>query len=151
MIEILIFIALTVRQTSNPVNPCTCTVTTQEPTRPDENMIILAMTSRLRVAKGTVTDMNRQPVPNALVEAFTDPEALTLPTSPEAEARRAKRRRVAACLTDSEGKFCFATLPAGKYELRSSAKGFRMVSQGLDVATEGPVGRQVYVLLQVAR
>ena len=150
MIDILIFIALTMLQTSNPVNPCTCTVTTQEPTRPDKNMMILATWTRLRVAKGTVTDTNHQPVPNALVEAFTDPEVLTLPSSPEVEARRTKRRRVVACLTDREGKFCFATLPAGKYELRSSAKGFRMVSQTLEVATKGPVGRQVSVLL-VAR
>src|SRR4051812_7301235 len=150
MIDILILIALTILQTNNPVNPCTCTLTTQEPTRPDENMMILPAWTRLRVATGTVTDTNHQPVPNALVEAFTDPEVLTLPSSPEVDARRAGRRRVAACSTDPEGKFCFATLPAGKYELRSSAKDFRMVSQTLEVATKGPVGRQINVLL-VAR
>src|SRR6266850_2425899 len=100
MIDTLIFILLTVLQTSNTANTCTCTTTTQEPTRLDKNVRVLAAWTRLLVAKGTVTNTKRQPVLAALVEAFTDPEAVTLPDSPEVEARRAKRHRVAACLTD---------------------------------------------------
>jgi hypothetical protein len=87
---------------------------------------------------------------NALVEVFTDPDVLLLRSNPGVEARRAKQRRVAACFTNEEGEFCLAELPAGRYELRCSSKGFQAVSQTIRVTPKSRVKKQVVVHLPLA-
>lgn len=67
-------------------------------------------------------------IPETLVEVFTDGEVLVMGNSPEAMMRREKQKRVAACKTGDDGKFCFDDLPSGKYELRCSKVGFEPVS-----------------------
>jgi hypothetical protein len=47
--------------------------------------------------------VNEKPVDKAIVEVFDYP---------------VRRKRRAACMTGADGKFCFARLPAGMYELR---------------------------------
>ena len=60
-----------------------------------------------------------KPLAGALVEVFTHPEYLL---SNDSYSRgKPEQRRVAACMTGTDGKFCFRGLPAGKYELRSSS------------------------------
>jgi hypothetical protein len=62
-----------------------------------------------------------KPLAGALVEVFTHPEYLL---SNDSCARgKPEQRRIAACLTGNDGKFCFhfRRLRSGKYELRSSS------------------------------
>jgi protocatechuate 3,4-dioxygenase beta subunit len=71
-----------------------------------------------RKVQGTVVGMSDdRPMENALVEIFDHPDYL-LRENPLAE--HPQQRRVAACVTGTNGRFCFHTLPPGKYELRSS-------------------------------
>jgi hypothetical protein len=69
--------------------------------------------------RGIVLDPSDAKVQDALIEVFTHPEHL-LPDYPEKEKAKVKQRRLAACKTTTDGKFCFPNLPAGKYELRVS-------------------------------
>ena len=89
-----------------------------------------------RQLRGTVVRPDGKPLKGALVEVFTRPEYLLI-DEPVSKRGRPKQRRVAACRTGADGKFCFPNLPAGKYELRSSSD---------DTAT-GWNASQVYVIL----
>jgi protocatechuate 3,4-dioxygenase beta subunit len=62
---------------------------------------------------------NDRPLVGVLVEVFDRPEGLLLSWR-EREERKSKQRRIAACITGEDGEFCFANIPAGKYELRAS-------------------------------
>lgn len=62
------------------------------------------------------------PVENVFVEVFTSPEKW-LSSSPNHVRRAKKQHRVAACKTGSDGKFCFAGIAKGRYELRLSLDG----------------------------
>ena len=55
----------------------------------------------------------------ALVEIFTRPENLLQDRSTGSKVK-SKQRRIAACRTGIDGKFCFRNVGPGKYELRSS-------------------------------
>ncbi len=74
-----------------------------------------------RKLEGTVVWMsdNNRFIEDALVEVFDHPEYL-LSENPSAD--HPTQKRVAACHTSADGKFCFRGLPPGKYELRSSPK-----------------------------
>ena len=82
--------------------------------------------SPLKQLQGVVKDETGSPVSNALIEVFTHPEYL-LSNPPNARSDHAEQQRVGACLTSTDGKFCFQHLPAATYEIRSS------VSSGWDV------------------
>ncbi len=83
--------------------------------------------------QGTIEMYDRRPLENALVEIFDHPEYL-LDQSSSFKRDHPKQKRLAACRTGADGKFCFRNLPPGKYELRSS------VNSGWDVT-------HVYVVL----
>jgi hypothetical protein len=89
----------------------------------NEAVVFVAEESHRRLA-GTVHAPDGTKLGNALVEVFDHPEYLLgdkpLETRPE-------QKRLAACRTAPDGKFCFPNLPSGKYELRSS------VGSGWDV------------------
>ncbi len=71
-----------------------------------------------RKLEGTVVGMgDSRLIEDALVEVFDHPEYL-LGENPLAD--HPEQKRVAACHTSADGKFCFRGLPPGKYELRSS-------------------------------
>ena len=74
-----------------------------------------------RELRGTVITPNGEPLENALVEVFTNPEYLLI-EEPTDKRGTSEQKRVAACRTKSDGKFSFPDLPAGKYELRSSSE-----------------------------
>jgi protocatechuate 3,4-dioxygenase beta subunit len=89
-----------------------------------------------RQLRGIVRDPNGNPVKDALLEVFTGPEYLLI-DKPIDKRGRSNQRRVAACRTSADGRFCFVGLPAGKYEMRSSSD---------DTATGWNVS-QVYVVV----
>jgi protocatechuate 3,4-dioxygenase beta subunit len=112
--------------------------------------IVLSTVTRVRMLGGTITDASASPISNALIEVLTDPDVQALPYSPKREARRAKQRRVAACLTKTDGRFCLTGIPAGRYELRFSAQGFQTVSQTIRVVVKGRARRHMLARLTVA-
>lgn len=71
----------------------------------------------------------RMPLPELqeeiLVEVFDNPDYLLCEWKPENPNRcmmtpSGDQRRLAACRTGKDGKFCFESIPAGSYELRVS-------------------------------
>lgn len=73
-----------------------------------------------RQLEGTVETNYDRAIENALVEVFDHPDYL-LDENPL--KNHPDQKRLAACRTAVDGKFCFRALPSGKYELRSSLDG----------------------------
>ena len=93
----------------------------KESTRPGGNeMMIFVEEKSYRELRGTVQLREGQPVENALVELFDNPEYL-LDRSIASANNHPKQRRLAACMVSSDGKFRFRNLADGKYEIRSSS------------------------------
>jgi hypothetical protein len=88
-------------------------------TREGANMFVIRVEKEAyRNLEGTVVGMgDSRLIEDALVEVFDHPEYLL---SDNPSAPHAEQKRVAACHTSPDGKFCFRGLPSGKYELRSS-------------------------------
>lgn len=59
-----------------------------------------------------VVSLSDRPVDNVLVELF-----------PYAKESSIKRARLAACITGSDGRYCFSRVSKGNYELRASKDG----------------------------
>jgi hypothetical protein len=90
-------------------------------TRGGANMLVISVEKEAyRKLEGTIVweDADRF-IEDALVEVFDHPEYLL---SENALAEHPQQKRVAACRSAADGKFCFRGLPPGKYELRSSLK-----------------------------
>jgi len=151
MISGLLFLLLSFSPASHQAGQCSCgPVPAEESTRWGNDNITLSTVSRVRVLRGVIIVGSDDLMANALVEVFTDPDVIKLAYSSEVEARRAKQRRVAACFTDSHGRFCLTQLPLGRYELRCSAKNFQAVSQTIKVVGSGRVKKRIIVRLPVA-
>jgi len=73
---------------------------------------------------GPVSIGEDMPVKDALVEVFDNPDYLL---DEATMAHPPKQKRLRACITGTDGKFCMRNLPSGKYELRAS------VNAGIDV------------------
>jgi hypothetical protein len=114
----IIFISLLA---SNPQGNCRCVpATDDDTTRWGGNEYIIVKEEKVyRYLSGTVNFQNDDPVSDALVEVYTHPEYLLLEYS-EGAKKKKKQRRIAACVTGEDGKFCFGFLPPGKYEMRVS-------------------------------
>lgn len=89
-------------------------------------MVVKIEEQPFRQIQGIVKDKSGSLVSNALVEIFTYPEYLVT-NLPNAQSEHREQKRVGACVTSANGKFCFRHLPAADYELRAS------VSSGWDV------------------
>ena len=151
MIYGLILLLFSLLPANHHARGCPCRpAPPREQTRWGNDNVTLSAATRVSVLRGAVADINDQPMPEALVELSTDPGVSLLPYSPEREARRSRQRRIAACFTDSAGRFCFARLPAGRYELRCSARGFQTVSQTIIVAAKGRGRKRISVTLPAA-
>lgn len=78
---------------------------------------------------GTVELENGDPAADVLVEVYTRPEE---------EKEEAKQRRIAACITGGNGKFCFGFTKPGKYEIRlSKDSGFNVTHVSVEVNPYG--------------
>jgi hypothetical protein len=136
-----------------PKNNCGCVkAKPDEITRSGVNELITIIEHKpYKQIRGVVFDPRDITIPGAFVEVFTHPEHLLL-SSPESEKAQAKQRRIAACLTEMNGKFCFPNLPAGKYELRIGKEdGWKITYFYLVVAPHNrkASGAQIKVHLQV--
>jgi hypothetical protein len=90
-----------------------------------------------RYLSGTIKFPNDEIASDALVEVYTHPEYLLL-KYPESEEKKKKQRRIAACVTGEDGKFCFGFIEAGKYELRvSQGSGFNVTHIYVEVDPSG--------------
>lgn len=88
-------------------------------TRPGANMYIVQQEETpYRELKGTVELGGDHPLEDVLVEIFDQPEYLLKQFGPPP----ASQKRLAACVTSEDGKFCFRHLAPGKYELRASSQ-----------------------------
>lgn len=120
----------------NSNDPCRCKpAPAQEQTRWGNEHVVIDGSVRVNTLRGIILDPNDSPIPQALVEVFT---------------RGAQPRRIAACFTDSDGHFCLARLPGGRYELRCSFKNFQAVSQTIHVVRSARVMHRINVRLPVA-
>lgn len=77
--------------------------------------------------RGIVIAPNKEPVPDALIEVYDNPD-LDID----------KRKRVAACKVGIDGKFRFKRLRPGKYELRGSYCGGPGFDAGHTIITLAP-------------
>ena len=82
-------------------------------------MIVVIEQSPYKHLRGTIENPEGSPADGALVEIFTHPEYLRKGL-PNGRQDRPEQRRLAACRTKADGKFCFPRLAPGTYELRSS-------------------------------
>ncbi len=82
-------------------------------------MIVVKEKGSFRKLQGRVQMFDDRPLENALVEIFDHPDYL-LDTSHSRGDGPPEQKRLGACRTTGDGKFCFRDLPPGKYELRSS-------------------------------
>lgn len=82
-------------------------------------MIVVIEQSPYKHLRGTIEAHDGSPIDGALVEIFTHPEYL-LKDRPNGRQNRPEQRRLTACRTKADGKFCFTRLAPGTYELRSS-------------------------------
>lgn len=73
-----------------------------------------------------------EPLPETLVEVFSDGEIIAMDNSPDVSWRKKNQMRVAACRTGEDGEFCFDYLDPGAYELRISKAGFETISFIID-------------------
>jgi protocatechuate 3,4-dioxygenase beta subunit len=103
----------------------------------NEHIVVLEKRKHARIA-GNVRDVNGEILSDVLVEVFDKPGRLLLPYPQNIENQK-PQRRIAACVVGSDGQFCFANIPPGKYEVRFSKNGgWNHTSLVLSV---GPRGR----------
>lgn len=105
----------------------------------NESIVMVEQTA-FRHLRGRVEALGNQPVSNALVEIFDHPEYL-LDRSTPYRRDHSEQKRVAACHTSADGKFCFRNLPPGKYELRASVDSGWEVTQ-IYVAVDKKAGKR---------
>jgi hypothetical protein len=146
-----LILALVFLPAGHQAKRCACPpVPTQEQTRWGNDNITLSTVIAVRVLRGAVTIGADEPMVNALVEILNHPDVILLPYSLARESRRRNQRRIAACFTDGQGRFCLPKLPPGRYELRCSATGFHALSQTIKVVRNGRGKKQILVRLLVA-
>ena len=80
------------------------------------------------VSGKVVTSISDKAIEDALVEVFDNPAYLLCEWKENNRDKctmtpAAQQRRVAACATGKDGRFCFRNIPAGEYELRVSKDG----------------------------
>jgi len=68
---------------------------------------------------GVVKYPDNSPAPDALLEIYDKPDNI-LRRWKHAKPKPIRQRLIATCKTGTDGRFCFANIPPGKYELRGS-------------------------------
>ena len=99
---------------------CRCRpASAEETTSLGQQNVIVKNEGVVQSLQGSVVVASQRPLEGVLVEVYDKPEGLLMDWK-EREIRKPGQRRVAACVTGADGKFCFSKIPPGKYELRCS-------------------------------
>jgi hypothetical protein len=116
-----VLLLLSVFVAPSVLGDCKCgTVKEEEITRWGGNEVVIQVEEKTyRQLSGTVQMFGDRPLKDVLVEIFDRPGYLLNRSAPF-KRYDPEQKRVAACRTSADGKFCFRDLPSGKYELRSS-------------------------------
>jgi hypothetical protein len=149
-----VLLVLICLSTSSLASKCHCQkASEQESTHWGWQKVILKGESFTRRIHGQVLDPLDQPLIEVLVEVLTDPDILLMEPSPDREKREGKQRRIAACKSDKDGKFCFTNLRAGRYELRCSKTGFDAPQMIVVVTrrTDWRLGPSLTIILPVSK
>ena len=92
-----------------------------EATRPGANEFVIEVEKEsYRSLEGTAEMYDGRTLENALIEIFDHPDYLL---SKNALTDHPLQKRIGACRTAADGRFCCRHLDPGKYELRSSING----------------------------
>ena len=146
MKRILYSLLTIVLATVSALCDCKCKAPkSRETTRWGGNIVaVLEVKDPVRQLKGTVR-LGDTSAENALLEVFTHPEYLL-----QGEQKSPKnQRRIAACLSDSQGRFCFHHIKPGKYELRSSMQSGINVTHLYVVIDRNGTDRNLEVVMQM--
>ena len=103
-----------------------------------------------RKLKGKVSTLSGEPLANALVEIYTNPEYLLI--DKPIDKRGGKwQKRIAACRTGVNGGFEFPKLRSGKYELRSSSEetGWNVTQMYVVVSPRGRKNRELEIVMSL--
>jgi hypothetical protein len=152
MQAIFLALLLMVNSVAAEKEKCDCKkVAKTETTRSGGNQHIVIKEEKIhRTLRGAVGP-NITPPLTVLVEVFDNPDHLLL-NYPENLTRRTLQRRIAACETSVEGRFCFRNIPSGKYEMRFSiGPGWDVTSVYIvvDPTYAGSTSEEIYVGMQL--
>lgn len=87
------------------------------------------------------------PEEGVLVEVYDNP-SIALSQAPVRKKRT--QNRVAACITNQEGEFCFQGVRPGKYELRSSKRERNTTSVIVVLVPKGKQNQQIKIPISVS-
>lgn len=104
---------------------CRCSRSDESTRRGGNEWVVIAQRRAYREMSGKVASPDGGGMGGALVEVFDRPEYLLCEWEPGkpndcTTEPPAKQRRLAACVTGDDGRFCFENLAPGRYELRVS-------------------------------
>ena len=120
-----LFIAATFTSIPPMVSKCNCQPATETTRAGANEWVVYREPIVHKKAEGVVVFSTPGLQQDLLVELFDSPDYLMCewrannPNRCSTTAPR-EQRRLAACKTGKDGKFCFDNIPAGKYELRIS-------------------------------
>lgn len=120
MLKTLHFLTLLFLSALSVFADCTCRkIENGETTHWGGNELIIQVEEKpYRELRGAILDHNGDPMREALVEVWTNPEYL-LHEVPQTPGEKAKQKRLKACRTSTQGIFCIRVKP-GRYEVRVS-------------------------------
>lgn len=133
---------------------CHCEkVSKSETTHWGSQKVVLGGETTVREIHGQVLDSIDHPMTGALVEVFNDPDVLLMKSGPDRQERERNQARIAACNTAQDGRFCFARLRPGRYELRCSKRGYDAPQMIVVVGSKNHRGstKDITVTLSVSR
>ncbi|HEX6187839.1 MAG TPA: carboxypeptidase-like regulatory domain-containing protein [Pyrinomonadaceae bacterium] len=101
-------------------NTCTCIKpAAEEATYWSSGEVTMNDDKVYKTVHGVIQYPDGKPMPDALVEIYNKPENV-LRSWKGLKQKPIRQKRIAACKTGTDGKFCFTNIPSGKYELRTS-------------------------------
>jgi hypothetical protein len=87
--------------------------------------VVFKETATYEAVRGVVL-IGDDPASDVLIEIFNEPDYLLF-GYPKHQELQKRQRRIAACKTGDDGRFCFPNVSKGKYEIRAS------IDSGFDV------------------
>ena len=116
--KFLITLTLLVLLSNFLVKDCSCLPPApNETTHQGGNELVSFIENKTyKAVHGVVRGENGEPLKGVLVELFDKPDWIRK----QDWSRPGDERRIAACKTGSDGRFCFENISAGQYELRGS-------------------------------